>query len=136
MPGPAVGVSIVTCNSARYIERCLDTIFSQTGAHLEIVVVDNASTDRTTQVVEKHGGRLRLIRNGRNVGFAAAQNQAIRCLKAPWILALNPDVLLNPGIIRELIEAGESDRLVGTVCGKLLSIGAGFTPLEEPRIDS
>lgn len=136
MAGPTVGVSIVTCNSERYIGRCLDTVLSQDDIHLEIVVVDNASQDGTLQVLAKRGGRLCVIKNDRNLGFAAAQNQAIRCLKAPWVLALNPDVLLNPGILRDLLDAAATDSSVGTVCGKLLSIGPGFTPLAETRIDS
>jgi len=51
-------------------------------------------------------------------------------------LTLNPDVLLLPGFIRRLQDAGASDPSAGTVCGKLLSIGPGFHPLPEPRIDS
>jgi GT2 family glycosyltransferase len=49
---------------------------------------------------------------------------------------LNPDVLLGSSFVRRLVEAGESDRDHGTVCGKLLSIGSGFEPLERPLIDS
>jgi GT2 family glycosyltransferase len=136
MAGPTVGVSLVTFNSERYIERCLDTVLSQNGVHLEIVVVDNGSQDGTGKILEKHRGRLRVIWKDHNIGFAAAQNQAIGRLKAPWVLALNPDVLLEPGVIRELLDAGASDPFAGTVCGKLLSIGPGFTRLSEPRIDS
>ena len=53
-----------------------------------------------------------------------------------WVLALNPDVLLRPGFVRLLVEAGAIDDGVGTVCGRLLSIGADFKPPPEPRIDS
>jgi GT2 family glycosyltransferase len=133
---PTVCVSIVTCNSGRYIERCLDAVFRQTGAHLDLVVVDNASTDNTRKVLAKYRSRLRLIKNDRNLGFAAAQNQAMRCSGAEWVLALNPDVLLNPGFIKSLLDAADADPRAGTLCGKLLSIGAGFTPLPTPRIDS
>jgi GT2 family glycosyltransferase len=52
------------------------------------------------------------------------------------VLTLNPDVLLEPDFVRRLVDAGELDTGAGTVCGKLLSIGAGFQPLPERRIDS
>jgi GT2 family glycosyltransferase len=136
MADPSVSVSIVTCNSDRYIRRCLDALLSQKAVHLEVVVVDNASTDGTRKALSAYRGRVRVIRNDRNVGFAAAQNQAIRHSTAPWVLALNPDVLLTPGFLQGLLEAGELDTRVGSVTGKLLSIGAGFTPLPQPLIDS
>jgi GT2 family glycosyltransferase len=136
MPRTTVSVSIVTSNSDRYIARCLDAVLSQRGTHLDVVVVDNASADETRRILARYRSRIRLIKNDRNLGFAAAQNQAIRCSRAPWVLALNPDVLLQPDFISNLLEAATADPKAGTICGKLLSIGSGFTPLPEPRIDS
>ncbi|MBV8903869.1 MAG: glycosyltransferase family 2 protein, partial [Acidobacteriia bacterium] len=136
MAAPRVGVSLVTCNSEAYIERCLEALLGQRGVNLDVVVVDNGSTDRTREILQRYRSRLRFIRSNRNLGFARAQNQAIRRTSAPWVLALNPDVLLTPSFVRDLVEAGEADPQAGTVCGKLLSIGKGFAPLVEPRIDS
>ena len=136
MGDPSVGVCIVTFNSAAYIQRCLESLFAQQGVHLEVVVVDNASTDQTIALLHKFSDRIRLIRNAANLGFAAAQNQAIRASSAPWVLVLNPDVLMTPGFIQGLLAAGALDPRAGAVCGKLLSIGPGFRPLAERRIDS
>ncbi len=136
MPGPTVGVSIVTRNSERYIGSCLDAVLDQKGVHLDLVVVDNASTDTTRRILAKYRHRLRLIRNDRNLGFAVGQNQAISRSEAPWVLALNPDVLLTPGFLKDLIDTAEAHPTAGAVCGKLLSIGPGFQPLPERRIDS
>jgi GT2 family glycosyltransferase len=108
----------------------------QKGAHLEIVVVDNASTDHTCKLLAEFRGKIRLIRNHSNLGFAAAQNQAIHRSSAPWVLALNPDVLLGQGFLHELLDAAKLDPQAGTLCGKLLSIGPGFHSLPEPTIDS
>ena len=52
------------------------------------------------------------------------------------MLTLNPDVLMRPGFVRALVEAGMADPEAGCVCGKLLSIGPGFKPLDQLRIDS
>jgi GT2 family glycosyltransferase len=136
MAGPRVCVSIVTYNSSRYIQRCLDAVFAQRGAALQVMVADNASTDGTREILRRYRGRIRLILNRRNEGFAAAQNQVIRSTTAPWVLTLNADVLLQPGFIRGLLDAGEMNGDAGAVCGKLLSIGAGFRPLKERLIDS
>jgi len=136
VPDARVCVAIVTYNSERYIRRCLDSALEQEGVQAEIVVVDNASTDRTREILREFGGRVRTILSDRNLGFAEAQNQAIRSSQAEWVLTLNPDVLLLPGFIRRLVDAGATDPGTGAVCGKLLSIGAGFQMLPEPQIDS
>ncbi len=136
MPHPKVCVTIVTCNSAQYIRRCLEAVFQQEGVSLETVVVDNASTDGTGEILREFAPRIRIVWNHRNAGFAQAQNQAVRSSASDWVLTLNPDALLLPGFIRTLVDAGEAHPGAGTVCGKLLSIGPGFQPLSVRRIDS
>ena len=136
VPDPQVCVTIVAFNSARYIRRCLQAVLEQEGVSLEIVVVDNASADGTRAILAGFEGRIRVIYNQGNLGFAEAQNQAIRASTSEWVLALNPDALLLPGFVRTLVEAGGTDPRAGSVCGKLLSIGPGFEPLAVPRIDS
>ncbi|MBZ5620671.1 MAG: glycosyltransferase family 2 protein [Acidobacteriia bacterium] len=136
MPDRKVCIAIVTYNSGRYIRRCLDTVLKQEDVPIEVVVVDNASTDNTCEILKSFKSRIRTIFSSRNLGFAEAQNRAIRSSRADWVLTLNPDVLLLPGFVRMLWDAGESDPGAGAVCGKLLSIGPGFRMLPEPRIDS
>ena len=119
----SVAVTIVTYNSRRYIGACLDAVLRQTGVSLEVVVVDNASTDSTREILARYADRIRVIYNGRNVGFAAGQNQAIAASRGDWVLTLNPDVLLMPCLLSRLVEAGEIDDKVVKVCCKLLSIG-------------
>jgi GT2 family glycosyltransferase len=136
MPDPGVCLSIVTFNSSRYIRRCLESALAQKDICAEVVVVDNASTDDTVQILHSFGDRIRVIRNPRNVGFAEAQNQGIRATSLPWVLTLNPDLLMQEDFTRQLVEAAELDPGTGAVCGKLLSIGAGFEPLPSRRLDS
>ncbi|MCU1236125.1 MAG: glycosyl transferase, family 2 [Candidatus Solibacter sp.] len=136
MPEPTVCISIVTYNSSRYIRRCLESVLRQRGVELDIVVVDNASADDTRKILDGFGDRIRIIPNEGNVGFAAAQNQGIRASRSEWVLTLNPDLLMEEDFLAQLVEAGESDPRTGVVCGKLLSIGPGFRPLNPPRLDS
>jgi len=136
VPDGKVCVAIVTYNSARYIRRCLQAVLAQGGVSFEVAVVDNASTDETRNILKEFRGRIRVIYNRANVGFAEAQNIAIGASQSKWVLTLNPDVLMEPGFIAELVEAAAADPRAGAVCGKLLSIGPGFEPLPETLIDS
>ena len=120
MPDPTIGASIVTFNSSQYIGRCLDSLLAQQGVRTDVVVVDNASTDTTREILAAYHGRIRIIQNRTNAGFAAAQNQAIRAVRGQWVLTLNPDLLMEPGFLRNLVDAGRRDSSVGAVCGKLL----------------
>ncbi len=136
VPDGKVCVAIVTYNSGRYIRRCLQAVLAQQGVALEVIVVDNASTDDTRGILKEFRGRIRVIQNASNTGFADGQNTAIRATRSKWVLTLNPDVLMEPGFIANLVRASNADSHVGAVCGRLLSIGPGFEPLNEPLIDS
>jgi GT2 family glycosyltransferase len=131
-----VSITIVTYNSGRFIKRCLESILDQTYPFKEIIVVDNSSTDGTTDILEPFEDRCRIIYNEDNIGFAAAQNQAIGLSDSDWVLTLNPDVLLLPDFITALVHAGNLDPRIGTVCGKLLTMSAGFDFPEKPVVDS
>ncbi|HZT33890.1 MAG TPA: glycosyltransferase [Bryobacteraceae bacterium] len=137
MPSPPlVSVTVVTHNSGRVVGPCLESVFRQQGVRVEVIVVDNASADDTPDLLARYRGRLRLLRNTRNLGFAAAQNQAIAQAAGEWVLTLNPDVLLLPRFLDHLVAAARLDPSAGSACGKLLAIGPGFQPLEEPLLDS
>jgi GT2 family glycosyltransferase len=131
-----VSVTIVTYNSGRYIKRCLESVLAQKGPQIEILVVDNNSTDGTRDILERYEDRCQIITNSRNIGFAAAQNQAIRLARGNWILTLNPDVLLMPYFIQAMLEAGRLDNRIGSVCGKLLVMSPDFDIEARPRVDS
>ena len=131
-----VSVTIVTHNSEPFITRCLDSVLSQDWPCLEIVVVDNASQDRTCALLARYQDRLQLLRNSKNCGFAGAQNQAIRQTQGEWILALNPDVSLAPNFVSLLVRGGSLDASVGTVCGKLLRALPGLEIPSERQLDS
>jgi len=111
-------------------------VLEQKYENFEVVIVDNASTDGTADILEQFSDRCRIYYNSENLGFAAAQNQAIALSQAEWILTLNPDVLLMPDFIQALVEAGQLDPKGGTVCGKLLTIRATFDLPEKQLVDS
>src|ERR1700692_3092674 len=105
-----VSVTLVTYNSGRFIRRCLESVLEQGYSQLEGVGVGNASTDGTVDILEQFTDRCRIYYNQENIGFAAAQNQAISLSHGTWVLTLNPDVLLMKDFIEELVMAGSIDR--------------------------
>ena len=131
-----VSVTVVTYNSGRFIKRCLESVLEQKYGNLEVVVIDNASTDGTVDILEQFTDRCRIYYNDENIGFAAAQNQAIMLSRGDWVLTLNPDVLLMPNFIQALVDAGQVDPKVGTVCGKLLTISPSFDLPDKELVDS
>ncbi len=131
-----VSVTVVTFNSAQYIAECLASVLAQQYQPKEVIVVDNGSGDPTPAILREFEGRVRVIFNPENTGFAAAQNQAIAMAEGAWVLVLNPDVKLQPSFISSVVAAGEADASVGSVCGKLLRMSPDFSVLKEPRLDS
>jgi GT2 family glycosyltransferase len=133
---PSLAITIVTYNSARYIERCVKSITQQDYPNKRVIIVDNASNDSTRESLERLKSECHIVYNSVNTGFAAAQNQAIRLSEARWVLVLNPDVILAPDFLRKLVTTGELDSSAGTVCGKLLALAPSLEPPEKPLLDS
>ncbi len=131
-----VSVTIVTYNSGRFIKRCLESVLDQNYPFKDIIVIDNNSSDGTIDILEPFEDRCRIVYNEENIGFSAAQNQAIALSDSEWVLTLNPDVLLLQGFIEALVNAGSMDSKVGTVCGKLMTMMASFDFPKQPQVDS
>jgi GT2 family glycosyltransferase len=124
-----VSVLITTYNSAKFLERCLESLLQQVYKPLEVIVVDNASSDGTRDLLAAAEPDVRVIYNDKNIGFAAAQNQAACLAKGSWLLSLNPDVVLSPDFVAKAVECGNVDPRTGVVCGKLLR----WMPNENPE---
>jgi N-acetylglucosaminyl-diphospho-decaprenol L-rhamnosyltransferase len=117
-----VAIVIVTYNSAAEIGGCLDALAGLSESGVEILVVDNASADRTRDEVVAR--RIGLLANSANAGFAAAINQGVRATSAPLILSLNPDAHL----VRGLDEMAACLETIGTGAVGGLLVGKDGTP--------
>jgi GT2 family glycosyltransferase len=125
-----VSVTVVTWNSEKYLRDCFAALATQDYRDLEVTIVDNASEDGTRAILKDADPAWHVIYNDKNVGFAAGQNQAIRASRGNFVLCLNPDVMLSPNFITQLMSAaGESCFDAGVFCGKLLR----WDPTGEPR---
>ena len=120
-----VSVVIVTWNSAPFLRRCLAAVTAQTHQNLELIHVDNASSDDSIAIVRELAPHARPIRNDANLGFSAAVNQAVRIAKGEFVLLLNPDAFLEPDYVSSLV-AAFTDKAFGMATGKLLQVETGL----------
>ena len=109
-----ISILIVTFNSERFIVPCFDSIEKFcAGVEYEIIVVDNASCDRTVGLIRTRYPHVQLIVNAFNAGFGAANNQAARRARGEYLFLLNADTeLLDVGITRALAYARKSGAAV------------------------
>ena len=97
--GPATkkhSVVIVTYNSEEWISKCLDSLLPTLGKDDEVIVVDNASKDKTVNVVKKHR-QVKLIASSENLGYSKAANEGIRASHGEFVTLLNPDTEVSAG---------------------------------------
>ncbi len=112
-------VIILAWNGINYLGHCLDAVVSQGYADLQIIVVDNGSTDGSADFVAEHYPQVRLIRNERNLGFAAGNNVGLRAAAGDALVLLNQDTVVHAGWLAALVNALR-DPSIGMVGCKLL----------------
>ncbi|GMR00099.1 MAG: glycosyltransferase family 2 protein [Zetaproteobacteria bacterium] len=114
----SISAIVVTYRSRSHIDRCLKSLVDN---HVrEIWVVDNASDDGTAAYVAGHYPEIHLIRNEWNVGFAAANNQALVQISTPLVLLLNPDAWLEKGAALAMCAAMDACPDVGVVAPRII----------------
>jgi N-acetylglucosaminyl-diphospho-decaprenol L-rhamnosyltransferase len=114
-----VAVIIVSYEVRDLLSGCLKSLAEQ-GGGLEVVVVDNASSDGSAEMVPEQFPSVRLIRNKENRGFGAAANEGIAVTTAPYVLSLNPDTVLKPGAVEALAGYLDDHSEVGAVGPKIV----------------
>lgn len=114
-----VSVIIPNWNGAAHLPTCLDALRRQTYPHLEVIVVDNASTDASCALLAEHYPEVRLIALDTNEGFAGAVNAGIRAARGDVIALLNNDTEADPNWVAELVRALDEHPEAGFVASKL-----------------
>ncbi|HET8555656.1 MAG TPA: glycosyltransferase family 2 protein [Rhodanobacteraceae bacterium] len=117
MPPPLLSVLIVAADSGPSLADCVHRALA-CAAVGEVLVLDNASTDGMPEAVEReHAGdpRVRVVRNGANLGFGAAMNRGAALVRSELLLLLNPDCLLVAGDVETLLETLSNEPRAGLV---------------------
>jgi GT2 family glycosyltransferase/tetratricopeptide (TPR) repeat protein len=135
----SVSIVIPVYNRVDLTVQCLEAIARTTRGDFEVVVVDDASTDGTPDVLAQFGSALTVVRHDENHGFARACNDGARAARGDLLVFLNNDTLPRPGWLDALTAAAEAAPDVGAVGARLLypdgtiqHAGIGFTPDFEP----
>jgi GT2 family glycosyltransferase len=118
-----LSVIIVNYNTKTLLRQCLKSVISHQSSVIsyELIVVDNSSTDGSVAMVEKEFPSVKLIKNKENLGFAKANNQAIRFAQGRNILLLNSDTVVYKGALDSMVEFLDNHPEVGVVGPKLLN---------------
>ncbi len=116
---PLVSVIIPNWNGARYLPACLEALHRQTWAAMEIIVVDNASSDGSQALLQRDYPQVRLEALAENRGFAGGVNAGIRVARGEIIALLNNDTEAEPQWLAELVQALQAHPEAGAAVGKL-----------------
>jgi len=113
---------IVNWNTKDLLRGCLDSIAKTVGSlSHEIIVVDNASSDGSADMLAREYPSVRLIANSENRGFGAANNQGFAVMQGKYALLINTDAVITEGAVQKLWGFAEANPRVAIVCGQLLN---------------
>ena len=102
---PLVSVVVLNYNAGKLLENCIDSLKKSSHTNLEIIVVDNISSDSSQKKCKEKFPDIKLIQNNKNLGYCGGNNVGIKDAKGEFIVILNPDTIVEPNCINELISA-------------------------------
>jgi len=124
-----LGIVIVSWNTRDLLRKCLKSVYASEGVTSQVVVVDNASSDGSAEMVRAEFPQAALIANSENVGYPAGNNLGLRLIGYDrgkvdglprYALLLNPDTELPPTALREMVAFMDADPRIGVAGPKLL----------------
>lgn len=117
-----VSIIILSWNTRQMLGQCIESIYkSINNITYEIIVVDNASSDGSTEFIEKKFPQVRLIKNKENLGFAKANNIGIRVSICRYVSLINSDVIVQDGCIEKLVEFMDKNPSAGLAGPRILN---------------
>lgn len=128
--GARVSVVIPCFNSARTVAEAIESALAQTHDSVEVVVVDDGSTDESAEVCATYVGRIKLVRQP-NRGLSAARNAGIEAATGDYITLLDADDILLPECLERRVAILATDERVGLVAGWFREIDAEGNPIER-----
>jgi len=117
-----VAVILVNYNCGKYVASYFTSLWKQTLPPNEIILFDNGSTDGSLKFISEEYPEVRIIRNGRNLGFCFPINQGIRQTISEYILVSNLDVVLDRTFIEQMVVPLQRDSSIGWVAGKIYKL--------------
>ena len=113
MSAPLISVVVPTFNRAYCVSNAIESVFAQTFKNIEVIVVDDGSTDNTLEILARFGDRIRLIRQ-KNSGVSTARNTGVRAARGGWIAFLDSDDRWHPDKLER--QAGYLQKYAAKIC--------------------
>ena len=111
-----ISVIIVNYNARYFLKNCLDSILSSDiSDEIEIIVIDNASSDGSSDMIELEFPEILCLKNDENVGFGKANNKAVKLAKGEYVLILNPDTMMAENTLSEVLDFAKNQKDFGAV---------------------
>lgn len=124
-----LSIIILSWNTRDLLRQCLKSIYQETkNIDFEIFVVDNASQDKSAEMVCREFSQVKLIKNKKNLGFARANNQAIKQSGGEYILLLNPDTIILDRAIEKCVNYLDQTNKIGILGCKLINSDRSWQP--------
>lgn len=121
MDFPFVSAIVVNWNGGAMLDDALGSLFDQTWPSMEVILVDNASTDGSADAAERRfGNKLVVVRNAKNEGFARGNNIGFAAARGEWVFLLNSDAVSDPGTVQELMQFVSDKPAVGQLACRVL----------------
>ncbi|MBU1075142.1 glycosyltransferase family 2 protein, partial [Patescibacteria group bacterium] len=117
-----LSIIIVSYNTKQLLKECLNSINDQNhNKEVEIIVVDNASSDETVKMVKEYFPEIKLIENDKNMGFGVANNQGAAIARGEYLLLINSDTALEKNALNKMIAAAEKYEDAGAIGFKIMN---------------
>ncbi len=110
---PTVTCIVLNWNSRDFLEDCLSSLLASDYDDAEYVVIDNASTDGSVEFVSQRFPSVKVIRNETNLGFAGGNNVGLQELASDFAVLINPDAIVNTGLVSDLVGSFRADDQIG-----------------------
>jgi len=124
---PLVSVVILNYNGLKYpkalLKECLDSVLKSNYPNLEVIFVDNGSTDGSVSFVRKNYSKIKIVNNKRNLGFSEGFNTGIKASKRKYIALLSNDMTVDPNWLNPVIKLMEREPQIGLAGFKRLIYG-------------
>lgn len=130
MKHPLVSIIIVNWNGKKWIRKCLSSIYSQTYKYIEVIFVDNNSSDDSIAYVKKYFPKTKIVSLNDNTGFAIGNNRGVERAKGTYIYLHNNDATLEKNSIAKMVQVMEEQKNIGSLQPKIQLL------YEKDKIDS
>lgn len=123
-----VSVIIITYNSEGYIKECLESVIKFEEKNVEIIVLDNNSSDKTNEILTLFKNRIKLILSPENLGFSKGNNLAVKSSSKEFLLFLNPDTKLTEPVIEKMQNFYRQNNDIGLIGPQLIMTNGQIQP--------